>query len=118
MLLRWYRRLIAEKFDRSPCRQPLGRPRVGEAIAPLVGRMAEEHPTWGYRRIQGALVNLGHHIDAITVRNLLRRHHLEPAPPRCKAGLSWQQFLKIHWEGIVNLLPRRAKKPIRSRRVG
>jgi putative transposase len=97
-LLRWYRRLIAEKFDGSTCRQPRGRPRVGEAIEQLVVRMAEENPAWGYRRIQGALVNLGHRIDAITVRNILRRHHLEPAPQRRKAGMSWQQFLRIHWD--------------------
>jgi hypothetical protein len=40
--------------------------------------MAEENPTWGYRRIQGALANLGHHSDAITVRNILRHHHIDP----------------------------------------
>jgi hypothetical protein len=37
----------------------------------LVIRMAEENATWGYRRIQGALANLGHGIDKITVRNIL-----------------------------------------------
>jgi transposase InsO family protein len=100
-LLRWYRRLIAEKFDGSTRRQQLGRPRVGEAIEQLVMRMAEENPTWGYRRIQGALANLGHRIDKITVRNILRRHHLEPAPQRRKAGISWQQFLKIHWNVLA-----------------
>src|SRR5215510_894176 len=100
-LLRWYRRLIAEKFDGSIGRQPLGRPRVGEAIEQLVVRMAEENPTWGYRRIQGALVNLGHRIDAITVRNILRRHHLEPAPQHRKVGMSWTQFLKLHWEVLA-----------------
>jgi putative transposase len=100
-LLRWYQRLIAEKFDGSKCRQPLGRPRAVEEIEQLVVRMAEENPTWGYRRIQGALANLGHHIDAITVRNILRRHHLEPAPQRRKAGMSWAQFLKLHWEVLA-----------------
>jgi putative transposase len=100
-LLHWYRRLIAEKFDGSTYRQPLGRPRVGEAIEHLVVRMAQENPTWGYRRIQGALENLGHHIDAITVRTLLRRHHIEPAPQRRKTGLSWQQFLRLHWEVLA-----------------
>jgi putative transposase len=100
-LPRWYRRLIAEKFDGSRCRQPRGRPRVGEAIEQLVVRMAEENPTWGYRRIQGALANLGHRIDTITVRNILRRHHLEPAPQRCKTGMSWPQFLKIHWDVLA-----------------
>src|SRR5438132_1478697 len=63
--------------------------------------MAEEHPTWGYRRIQGALANLGHHIDAITVRNILHRHHLERGPQRRRGGMSWAQFLKLHWEVLA-----------------
>src|SRR5215471_13740725 len=74
-LLRWYHRLIAQKFDGSTQRRLLGRPRVAEEVEQLVMRMAEENPTWGYRRIQGALANLGYHIDKITVRNILRRHH-------------------------------------------
>src|SRR5499427_6999834 len=69
-LLRWYQRLIAQKFDDSKQRRALGRPRVAEEIEQLVMRMAEENPTWGYRRIQGALANLGHSIDKITVRNI------------------------------------------------
>jgi putative transposase len=100
-LLRWYKRLIAQKFDGSKQRRQLGRPRVSEEVEQLVVRMAEENRTWGYRRIQGALMNLGHRIDAITVRNILRRHHLEPAPLRGRAGLSWQQFLKIHWDVLA-----------------
>jgi transposase InsO family protein len=99
--MRWYHRLIARKFDGSRHRRPLGRPRVAEEIEQLVVRMAEEHPTWGYRRIQGALANLGHRLDTITVRNILHRHHLEPAPQRCKTGMSWPQFLKIHWQVLV-----------------
>src|SRR5262245_18289016 len=58
-LLRWYDRLIAQKFDRSQHRQRLGQPRVTEEVELLVMRMAEENPTWGYRRIQGALATLG-----------------------------------------------------------
>jgi putative transposase len=100
-LLRWYQRLIAQKFDGSTHRRPLGRPRVAEEIEQLVMRMAEDNPTWGYRRIQGALANLGHQIDKITVRNILRRHHLEPAPQRGKGGMGWAQFLKLHWEVLA-----------------
>src|SRR5256712_4521899 len=100
-LLRWYKRLIAQKFDGSTQRQQLGRPRVAEEVEQLVMRMAEENPTWGYRRLQGALGNLGHQIDKLTVRNILRRHHMEPAPQRRKAGMSWAQFLKIHWEVLA-----------------
>jgi transposase InsO family protein len=100
-LLRWYKRLIAQKFDGSKRRTHLGRPPVAEEIEQLVMRMAEENPSWGYRRIQGALANLGHAIDKLTVRNILRRHHLEPAPQRRKAGMSWGQFLKLHWEVLA-----------------
>src|SRR5262249_15716704 len=92
--LRWYKRLIAQKFDGSKQRRLLGRPRVPEEVEQLVVRMAEENLRWGYRRIQGALANLGHHIDKLTVRNILRRHHMEPAPQRRKAGMGWAQFLK------------------------
>jgi transposase InsO family protein len=63
--------------------------------------MAADNPTWGYRRLQGALANLGHHINKLTVRNLLRRHHLEPAQQRRKAGMSWAQFLKMHWDVLA-----------------
>src|SRR5256714_7105932 len=100
-LLRWYKRLIADKFDGSKKRKELGRPRVSEEVEQIVMRMAQENPTWGYRRIQGALANLGHSIDKITVRNILRRHYMEPAPQRRKAGMRWTQFLAMHWEVLA-----------------
>src|SRR2546425_5812085 len=100
-LLRWYKRLIAQKFDGSKQRRLLGRPRVPEEVEQLVVRMAVENPRWGYCRIQGALANLGHRIDKLTVRNILRRHHMDPAPQRRKAGMSWTQFLKLHWEVLA-----------------
>jgi hypothetical protein len=101
-LLRWYHDRIAQKFDGSKCCISRGRPRVAEEVDRLAVQMAEENPTWGYRRIQGALANLGHHINAITVRNILRRHHLQPAPTRRKAGMNWTQFLKLHWEVLAS----------------
>ena len=100
-LLRWYKRLIAQKFDGSTKRRQVGRPRVAEEVEQLVIRMAEENPSWGYRRIQGALANVGHPIDKLTVRNILRRHHLEPAPQRRKAGMNWSKFLKMHWDVLA-----------------
>src|SRR5438445_1955188 len=100
-LMRWYKRLIAAKFDGSLKRKERGRPRVDEEIAQLVMRMAKENPTWGYRRIQGALANLGHRIDKTTVRNILRRHHIDPAPKRREGGMSWTQFIKMHWEVLA-----------------
>ena len=63
-LLRWYNRLIAQKFDGSQRRTQLGRPPVAEEVERLAVQMAEENPTWGYRRIQGALSNLGPNLHA------------------------------------------------------
>ena len=100
-LMRWYKQLIAGKFDGSKKRKEQGRPRVAGDIEQLVIRMVQENPRWGYRRIQGALANLGHDIDKITVRNILRHHHIDPAPKRSKSGMSWSQFLKMHWEVLA-----------------
>ena len=60
-ILRWYRRLIAKKYDGST-RRRRGRPMTPREIAALVVRMAVDNPQWGYTRIRGALSNLGHHI--------------------------------------------------------
>jgi transposase InsO family protein len=59
--------------------------------------MARENVSWGYDRIQGALANLGHIIAPNTVKNILKRRGIEPAPEREK-HTSWTTFLKAHWE--------------------
>jgi hypothetical protein len=64
-LLAWHRPLIAQKYDGSGRRQA-GRPRKADEIEALVVRMAAENRTWGYRRIEGALFNLGHDIARST----------------------------------------------------
>jgi putative transposase len=58
-LLRWHRKLIANKYDGSQRRGP-GRPRIMGEIRSLIVRMAQGNRDWGYRRIQGALSNLGY----------------------------------------------------------
>ena len=64
-LLRWHARLVACR-SAYPRRQP-GRPSTPQPIRALVLRVAQENPTWGYRRIQGELVGLGHRVAASTV---------------------------------------------------
>ena len=77
-LLAWHRKLIARKYDGSKQRGP-GRPSTPNAIQLLVVRMTTENRDWGYRRIQGALANLGHEVGRSTVANILKEHGLEPA---------------------------------------
>lgn len=78
-LLRWYRRLVAKKYDGSKARRA-GRPRTAAEIEKLILRMARENPGWGYTRIRGALHNLGHEIGRNTIKRILR---MGSTPPRC-----------------------------------
>ena len=93
-LLAWHRKLIAQKWTYA--RKRPGRPRVAQEITDLILRMARDNTSWGYDRIQGALANLGHVIAPNTVKNILKRHGIEPAPERQKRT-SWKAFLKAHW---------------------
>ena len=97
-LLAWHRKLIAKKYDGSASRGP-GRPRTADEIALLVTRMAEENRSWGYRRIQGALSNLGHLLAFKTIANILKEHGIEPAPERSRKT-TWKEFLTRHWDQL------------------
>ena len=98
-LLRWYRRLIAKKYDGSKTRKP-GRPKTPVEIEELIVRMARDNPRWGYTRIRGALYNLGHEIGRNTVKRILLENGFDPAPLR-KKEMSWKTFLKAHWGAIA-----------------
>ena len=98
-ILRWYRRLIAKKYDGSACRGR-GRPKTRREVAVLVVRMAVDNPQWGYTRICGALSNLGHNIARTTVKRILHDHGIDPAPERSRR-LPWKTFLQAHWEGLA-----------------
>jgi putative transposase len=98
-LLRWYRSLIAKKYDGSRRRGP-GRPPTRAALAQLVVRMALSNPGWGYTRIRGALRNLGHQLGRSTIKRILADAGIEPAPERSKRT-PWVTFLKAHWGAIA-----------------
>ena len=98
-ILRWYRRLIAKKYDGSACRRR-GRPMTRSEVAALVVRMAVENPQWGYTRIRHALSNLGHTIARTTVKRILRDHGIDPAPERSRRT-PWKTFLQAHWDGLA-----------------
>ena len=98
-ILRWYRRLIAKKYDGS-ARRRRGRPMTRQDVAELVVRMAVDNPRWGYTRIRGALSNLGHTIARTTVKRILHDHGVDPAPERSR-HMPWKTFLQAHWEGLA-----------------
>jgi putative transposase len=95
-LMRWHRRLVAQKSEYS-VRRGVGRPGIMREISDLIVRMATENPGWGYTSIQGALSNLSHKVGRGTVANVLKRNGIEPAPERSK-HTKWSTFLKAHWK--------------------
>src|SRR5258708_31170762 len=82
-LLRWYREMVACKWNYSHRRGP-GRPHVMQTIVNLILRMALENRSWGYTRIQGSMANLGHEVGRGTIANILREYGIDPAPERAK----------------------------------
>jgi hypothetical protein len=81
-ILRWHRELVARKWDYSANRGAVGRPRIRQEIIDTIVRLAKENQTWGYDRIQGALMNIGYRVSDGTVANVLKDHGIEPVPRR------------------------------------
>jgi hypothetical protein len=89
-LLRWHRELVRRKWTFQ--RPNLGgRPRIDTQLEAMIVRLARENSRLGFDKIQGELLKLGYEVDRSTVRNVMRRHHLPPAPKRGRS--SWRTFL-------------------------
>ena len=94
--VRWHRQLVRRRWTYPR----LGRPPLDPDVVDLVVRLARDNPRWGYQRITGELAQLGVRVSATSVRTILRREGLGPAPRR-PGGPSWSTFLRAQASGIV-----------------
>jgi putative transposase len=96
-LLRWHQALVRRKWRQESGQR--GRPKLPAEVQELVVRLARENPRWGHRRFCGELRKLGFRVSPTSIRRLLARARLEPAPRR--AGPSWREFLRAQAASIV-----------------
>ena len=81
-LLAWHRRLVRWRWTYP---RKTGRPPLDPQVVALIEELARENPGWGYKRIQGELLGLGYRVGTSTVRRVLRRLNIPPAPQRDRA---------------------------------
>ena len=99
-IMRWYRELVAQKYDGSRNRTSLGRPQITEEIVNLVIRVKEENHRWGYQKITDQIVYLGFKISKSTVKNILIENRYDPEPDLTVRS-TWHEFIKSHWDVLA-----------------
>jgi transposase len=91
-VLRWHRKLVRRKWTFRRKGNP-GRPKISSELESLIVRLAKENTRWGYDKIHGELLKLGHRIGVTSVRNVLKRCKVTPVSQRSNG--SWRSFLSI-----------------------
>jgi transposase len=99
-VLKWHRELVRHKWTfRKGVRR--GRPAISSELEALILRLARENPNWGYGKLVGELGKLGYAIGRSTIRDVLKRQHVPPAPKRSQHGSTWRIFLAHYKDQIV-----------------
>jgi putative transposase len=99
-VLKWHRELVRRKWTYRRQRAR-GRPPITAEVEALLLRLAAENPRWGYGRLQGELAKLGHALGRSTIRDVLKRRRVPPAPRRGQSGSTWRQFLAQHRDAVL-----------------
>ncbi len=97
-VLRWHRAIVTRKwtYGNTPKR---GRPPTPATTVELIVRFARENRAWGYGKIQGELLKVGHRVSRATIKRVLRRYRLAPAPRR--GSTTWRAFVAQHRDQLL-----------------
>ena len=98
-LFRWHREAVRSKWDHSQKRGP-GRPQTKAEIENFIIQWAQKNKGWGYTRLRDTLKQNGFTVCRNTIKNILKKNGLNPAPER-KKSMSWAEFTQTHWEALV-----------------
>ncbi len=99
-LLQWHRDLVRRKWTFTRYAS-VGRPPTSPDLEALILRLAKENPNWGYGKLEGELGKLGYDIGRSTIRDVLKRNRIPPAPDRGKRGSTWRTFLAHYKDQVV-----------------
>ena len=99
-IMRWFRELVAQKYDGSEKRTSPGRPQIGQDIVNLVIQFKKENPRWGYKKIRDQIVYLGYDISKSSVKNILIENGYDPEPDLTVRS-TWHEFIRSHWDVLA-----------------
>ena len=94
-VFRWHNELVKRKWTYKHQNKG-GRPPTSEEAQDLIAQLAKENPRWGYGKIEGELLKLGIKVSQTTIRNILNRLGIVPAPVR--AGSVGWRLLMNHYK--------------------
>ena len=97
-VLKWHRELVRRKWLQKQ-RQTGRRPHISQELEDLIVQMAQENRRWGYGKIEGELLKLGFTVSESTVRDVLKRHRIAPAPMR--GSSSWRHLITHYREQLI-----------------
>ena len=95
-VFRWHRDMVRRKWTQEN-KGKRGRPRIDDQLEILIMRLAKENLRWGYYKIEGELTKLGFDFSLTTVRNVLGRNGIVPAPVRF-GSIGWKTMFN-HYKG-------------------
>jgi hypothetical protein len=98
-VLKWHRELVRRKWTNKHKIRG-GRPKISQETEDLIVRLAKENPRWGYGKIEGELLKLGTKVSPTTIRNILNRHGIVPAPNR-NGSIGWGHLMSHYKEQIL-----------------
>jgi len=98
-VIRWHRELVRKKWTYQRENKG-GRPSISKELENLILQLAHENPRWGYGKIQGALIKLCFQISQSTIRNILDKHGIQPAPVRY-GSIGWRKLMDHYKDQIL-----------------